>query len=228
MAGPRTIDRRSVIKAGAAIATVGGVATPALAAAGGDPDQVFIELIHRHRETMRAWERLGESETEAAEAIKHYCPRVYYGNNLSRGGRTPRYARSVDQLMRETEHWCSPSPTRSAETIRKRTAWRDGLAADLRQQQAAYDAQAEAVGLRRIKRDAEALWQTAKRIEAEIRDRPAAGYLGIAVKVRFFLENYAEGSEVIGWRWETSKWGPAEQVLANAYADAARLGGRLV
>ncbi len=204
---------------------MGGTAVPALAAAG-DPDQAFVELVERHRETMQAWCRLGEAIDKAMKAIRVYAPRVQYGHRRSHGERTPLYAHTVDELKRAIGPWHQGLPAISAEDHRRRNARRNGLIAELHRRKTVYEAKAEAVGLRQLEHDQDALWQAAKGIEAEIRDRPAAGFLGIAAKVRFFLEHYADGSEARGWRWETATWSPAEQILANAHADAARLAGR--
>ena len=71
----------------------------------------------------------------------------------------------------------------------------------------------------------EALWAEAEKVELEIRDRPAAGLLGIAVKLRYHLQHYAEGAGTRGWRFEDEELSWEDQFIANAYADAMRLAG---
>ena len=62
-------------------------------------------------------------------------------------------------------------------------------------------------------------------IEVEIRNRPAVGCLGLAVKIRFFLENFSEPAERAGWQWDGAEWHTNEQMLVNAYTNAMRLAG---
>ncbi|MEE8228033.1 MAG: hypothetical protein V3R30_14500 [Kiloniellales bacterium] len=137
------INRRHILTAGAALAVVGaavgGTAVPALAAAG-DPDQAFVELVERHRETMQAWCRLGEAIDKAMKAIRVYAPRVQYGHRRSHGERTPLYAHTVDELKRAIGPWHQGLPAISAEDHRRRNARRNGLIAELHRRKTVYEA----------------------------------------------------------------------------------------